>query len=62
MTPDEQAELLTRYAQAVCLLRRCLEGFGAFIMGRKLARKERDTMRRDIERFLEANNDWSESK
>lgn len=39
--------------QATDLLQRCSEGFGAFVHGRKLARKERDALRRDIAAFLD---------
>ena len=35
------------------LLTRCLSGFGAFINGRKMARTERDRLRRDIADFLD---------
>lgn len=46
---DDKQRLLT----ATDLLRRCAEGFGAFVHGRKLARKERDSLRRDIADFLD---------
>lgn len=35
------------------LLQRCSDGFGAYINGRKMARKERDALRRDIAAFLD---------
>lgn len=35
------------------LLQRCAEGFGAFVHGRKMSRKERDALRRDIADFLD---------
>ena len=35
------------------LLRRCLDGFGAYIHGRKLKRQQRDRLREDLEQFLE---------
>lgn len=35
------------------LLQRCSDGFGAFINGRKMARKDRDALRRDISDFLD---------
>jgi hypothetical protein len=38
---------------ATDLLRRCSEGFGAFINGRKMVRYERDKLRRDIADFLD---------
>lgn len=38
---------------ATDLLQRCSDGFGAFINGRKMARKERDALRRDIAIFLD---------
>jgi hypothetical protein len=41
------------YEQAIALLRRCEEGFSAFIHGRKLARRERDALRADLQSFLQ---------
>ncbi len=41
-----------RSKQAEDLLRRCLDGFGAYIHGRKLKRQQRDRLREDIEHFL----------
>lgn len=41
-----------RIAQAEDLLRRCLDGFGAYIHGRKLKRQQRDRLREDIDQFL----------
>ena len=46
---DEEFERLER---AEMLLRRCLDGFGAYIHGRKLKRQQRDRLREDIEHFL----------
>ena len=42
-----------RLMVATDLLQQCAEGFGAFIHGRKMARKERDTLRRQIADFLD---------
>ena len=42
-----------RLERAEMLLRRCLDGFGAYIHGRKLKRQQRDRLREDIEHFLE---------
>jgi hypothetical protein len=42
-----------RITQAEALLRRCLDGFGAYIHGRKLKRQQRDRLREDLEQFLE---------
>lgn len=42
-----------RHEEAEALLRRCLDGFGAYIHGRKLARGQRDRLRQDISEFLE---------
>lgn len=59
MTPEHDAVCLDqlisariRLAKAEELLRRCNKGFGGFIMGRKLARKEREKLRADINDFL----------
>jgi hypothetical protein len=41
-----------RSKQAEDLLRRCLDGFGAYIHGRKLSRQQRDRLRADLEQFL----------
>ena len=38
---------------ATDLLQQCSEGFGAFVNGRKLARKERDALRVSIAGFLD---------
>lgn len=46
---DEQSAQL---ATARALLDRCQQGFGAYIHGRKMARKDRDKLRADIENFL----------
>lgn len=35
------------------LLARCLDGFSAFVNGRKMARRERDKLRSDIEDYLQ---------
>ena len=37
---------------ALELLRRCNDGFSAFIVGRKMARRDRDKLRADLENFL----------
>ena len=42
-----------RIKQSEALLRRCLDGFSAFIHGRKLKRQQRDRLREDIEQFLD---------
>ncbi len=42
-----------RTKQAEDLLRRCLDGFGAYIHGRKLAKPQRDRLRQDLQDFLE---------
>lgn len=42
-----------RDAQAEELLRRCLDGFSAYIHGRKMSRQQRDQLRCEIEQFLE---------
>ena len=47
----ERHELLI---EAVGLLRRCGAGFGSFVIGRKLARPEREKPRRDIAKLLDA--------
>lgn len=44
-----------RLRQAEDLLRRCLDGFSAYIHGRKLARNQRDRLRQDMQAFLSAN-------
>lgn len=41
-----------RAAKAEALLLRCLDGFGAYIHGRRLKRQQRDQLRSDIETFL----------
>lgn len=41
-----------RLERAEMLLRRCLDGFGAYIHGRKLKRQQRDRLREDLEQFL----------
>ena len=41
-----------RLQAATALLERCEAGFGAFINGRKMARKDRDTLRAEIAQFL----------
>ena len=41
-----------RLERAEMLLRRCLDGFGAYIHGRKLKRQQRDRLREDLEHFL----------
>ena len=41
-----------RLERAEMLLRRCLDGFGAYIHGRKLKRQQRDRLRADLEQFL----------
>ena len=46
---DYREKLMT----ATDLLQRCADGFGAFVHGRKMARKERDELRRDIADFLD---------
>lgn len=43
---------MTDLEKAIALLERCDKGFSAFIMGRKLARKERDKLRSDIQELL----------
>lgn len=45
-----------RSKQAEDLLRRCLDGFGAYIHGRKLKRQQRDKLRADLEQFLDGCN------
>lgn len=42
-----------RSDQAEALLQRCLDGFGAYIHGRKLAKPQRDRLRQDLQDFLE---------
>jgi hypothetical protein len=42
-----------RLAKAEELLRRCMDGFGAYIHGRKLKRQQRDRLRADVQDFLE---------
>jgi hypothetical protein len=42
-----------RSDEAKVLLQRCLDGFGAYIHGRKLARGQRDRLREDLSDFLE---------
>ena len=49
----EEAMEEDRAKQAEDLLRRCLDGFGAYIHGRKLKRQQRDRLREDLEQFLE---------
>jgi hypothetical protein len=39
--------------QANQLIRRCLDGFGAYIHGRKLSRRQRDKLREDLQQYLE---------
>lgn len=54
-TPDlrnEVAQLRQRLDKAAELLRRCDDGFGGFVMGRRMARAERDKLRDDIQRWL----------
>ena len=46
---DYRQKLMT----ATDLLQQCADGFGAFVNGRKMARKERDALRRDIASFLD---------
>lgn len=41
-----------KLAKAVELLKQCDEGFSAFIMGRRMRRKERDALREKIQEFL----------
>jgi len=50
---QEINELIDRVSKARELLRRCDAGFGAFIMGRRMARKERDKLREDIQRWMD---------
>lgn len=42
--------------QAEALLQRCLDGFGAYIHGRKLAKPQRDRLRQDLQDFLEGSH------
>lgn len=42
-----------RCDEAETLLQRCLDGFGAYIHGRKLAKPQRDRLRQDLQDFLE---------
>lgn len=42
-----------RLMVATDLLQQCAEGFGAFVNGRKMARKERDALRRKMADFLD---------
>ena len=46
---DYREKLMT----ATDLLQQCSEGFGAFINGRKMARKDRDALRAAIATFLD---------
>lgn len=49
---DQLKEALARLARATELLQKCEAGFGAFVMGRRLARKDRDRLRGDIQAWL----------
>ena len=51
MTADEKTN---REHQAAALLQRCLDGFSAYIHGRKLAKPQRDRLRQDLQDFLES--------
>ena len=42
-----------RLMVATDLLQQCHEGFGAFINGRKMARKDREALRMAIARFMD---------
>lgn len=42
-----------KLAKAIELLKQCESGFSAFIMGRRMARKERDELLIKIREFLE---------
>lgn len=42
-----------KLAKAIDLLKKCESGFSAFIIGRRMARKERDALRAKIQEFLE---------
>ena len=42
-----------KLAKAIELLKQCESGFSAFIMGRRMARKERDALLIKIREFLE---------
>ena len=42
-----------KLAEAIELLKQCESGFSAFIIGRRMARKERDALIAAIQRFLE---------
>ena len=42
-----------RLMTATDLLQQCSEGFGAFINGRKMARKDREKLRMEIADFLD---------
>ena len=52
--PAEVERLKERLAQAEQLLARCEAGFGAYVMGRRLARRERDKLRGDIQDYIGA--------
>lgn len=52
MTTQTQ-KLADDLAKAADLLQRCLHGFSAYINGRKMARKDRDALRNDIDDFLD---------
>ena len=41
-----------KLAKAIELLKHCDEGFSAFIIGRRMKRKERDALRAKIQEFL----------
>ena len=53
---DLAAVKAERGDQAEALLQRCLDGFGAYIHGRKLAKPQRDRLRQDLQDFLEGSH------
>ena len=47
------SEYRQKLMTATDLLQQCADGFGAFVNGRKMARKDRDKLRADIAAFLD---------
>ena len=47
---------------ATDLLQQCSDGFGAFINGRKMARKDREKLRMAVANFLDGLPDQQQSK
>lgn len=50
------SEYRQKLMTATDLIQQCADGFGAFVNGRKMARKERDALRRDIASFLDGSH------